>query len=327
MVDYVSEREAWIVVDDPAGLKPATWRELTVAARSLTDIGWPTRLVILGGNAEVNVLIHTIRLAWEGTEACPDSRAATDAIDGLAATRGRPALILAPEGSLASEAVARLSVRWQVRLVARIESLRIQGESIALTRVGLGGRHAWHLRLPVDQPLAGTVVFSFAVQGMEPPIGGHEEICEVITIGVVGRDTAAGEAIPIVATAARLEDARVVVAGGAGFASRERLDWLTRLAEQLGGVVGCTRPIVDKGWLPFACQIGTTGHAISPDLYVAIGISGAAQHMASVGGARHIVAINVDRAAPMMAAADLAVVADLDEFVPRLIDGLAKMSE
>ena len=321
----VSKRVVWIVVDDPADVKPPAWRELTLAARSLAAIGWHSRLVILAGSAEPGLPGHVIRLAGEGLAASPDSRAAAGAIDALAVARGRPLLILAPEDSLAAESIARLSVRWQVRLVARIEALRVRAETIELVRRGTAGRHSWQLGLPIEQPLAGTLAPTFAVQGFVGAVDGFPTVREEIDVGVLGRDTDVGEPMVVAATVGQLEDARVVVAGGAGFASPDRLDWLTRLAELLGGVVGCTRPLADRGWLPFANQIGTTGHTIAPDLYLALGISGAAQHLASVRDARHIIAVNIDRAAPMMAAADLAVVADLDEFLPHLIDELADL--
>jgi len=322
MVDHVSPR-AWLVVDDPTELQAATSRGLIIGLHSLAGAGWEPRLVHFSGHLEAGAGVHAIRLEGESAGACPDSRAAADAVDALAQRRGRPDIILAVEGSLAAETVARLSARWQVRLIARIESFRFESDGIEVSRLGLAGRHGWSLHHPINEPLAGTLVSTFAVQGLEAVADPSPDVREALTVGPVVRDTGQGEVMEVLATASLLEEARVVVAAGAGFTDRERLDWLARLADQLGGAVGCTRPLADRGWMPFACQIGTTGRTVSPDLYLAIGISGAAQHLASVRDARRIVAINIDRAAPIMAAADLAVVADLNDFVPQLIAKLA----
>ncbi len=114
-----------------------------------------------------------------------------------------------------------------------------------------------------------------------------------------------------------LADARTVVAGGAGLAvglddaeARSTFALLGRVANALGGAAGATRVATDAGWTPYERQIGTTGVAIDPDLYVALGISGAAQHVGGLGSPRHVVSVNVDGASPMTAMADLGLVTD-----------------
>ena len=118
-----------------------------------------------------------------------------------------------------------------------------------------------------------------------------------------------------------LRDAPVVVAGGQG-AGPEGFALLGRLADRLGAALGGTRVAVDRGWLPFARQIGSTGRVIAPDLYLAFGISGATQHTVGVLGARHIVAVNTDPNAPLLGLAELSLVGDLFEVLPRLLDRL-----
>ncbi|MDR7416945.1 MAG: electron transfer flavoprotein subunit alpha/FixB family protein [Armatimonadota bacterium] len=123
-------------------------------------------------------------------------------------------------------------------------------------------------------------------------------------------------------TGPRLEEARVVVGGGRGIGGEEGFRVLEELARLMGGTVGASRAAVDAGWAPGHLQIGQTGKKIAPELYLAVGISGASQHLAGVSGARHIVAINTDPEAPIFKAAEVGVVEDWREIVPRLVERL-----
>jgi electron transfer flavoprotein alpha subunit len=123
-----------------------------------------------------------------------------------------------------------------------------------------------------------------------------------------------------------LATARVVVGGGRGVGGPDGFAPLEELASLLGGVVGVSRVVTSQGWRPHRQQVGQTGTKISPELYLACGISGAIQHMAGCLGARHIVAINTDPAAPIMARADYAVVGDLAEIIPALIAAIRDRS-
>ncbi|NTU69178.1 MAG: electron transfer flavoprotein subunit alpha/FixB family protein [Chlorobiaceae bacterium] len=116
-----------------------------------------------------------------------------------------------------------------------------------------------------------------------------------------------------------LSRAEVVVSAGRGVGRREHVELVRALADALGGEVGASRPVVDAGWLEHERQVGTTGQAVSPALYVACGISGAIQHVAGMKGAGFVVAVNTDRDAPIGEVADLLVVADLVRFLPALV--------
>ena len=125
---------------------------------------------------------------------------------------------------------------------------------------------------------------------------------------------------------ASLASARVVVGGGRGVGSADGFGPLDELASLLGGVVGVSRVVTSEGWRPHTQQVGQTGTKITPDLYLACGISGAIQHIAGCGGAKHIIAINTDPAAPMMTRADYAVVGDLHAVIPALVEALRDRS-
>ena len=106
-------------------------------------------------------------------------------------------------------------------------------------------------------------------------------------------------------SASSIEDADIVIAGGAGVKTSEGFDLINKLAERLGGAVGASRPCVDHGWQPYAHQVGLSGKTVSPRLYLACGISGAIQHLAGIQTAESIIAINTDPNAAIFQLADL----------------------
>jgi electron transfer flavoprotein alpha subunit len=122
-----------------------------------------------------------------------------------------------------------------------------------------------------------------------------------------------------------LAQARVVVGGGRGVGSAEGFQALEELASLLGGAVGCSRVVTSLGWRPHADQVGQTGMRIAPDLYIACGISGAIQHMVGCRAAKHILAINTDKEAPIVAQADYAVIGDVKAVVTAVTTEIRKL--
>lgn len=214
----------------------------------------------------------------------------------------------------------RVSCRLETGLTADCTELDVDEETgnVLWTRPAIGGNLMAQIQCPEHRPQMGTVrpgVFQKCA-----PAEGHAEIIrEEIHVPEEDIRTKVLEVIKEVGETVDLEGADIIVAGGRGVGGPEGFKLIEELAEALGGIVGCTRPPVDTGWMPHAHQIGQTGKTISPKLYIACGISGAIQHSAGVAGSETIVAINNDPEAPIFGVADYGIVGDLFEVIPAIL--------
>ncbi|WP_331235893.1 electron transfer flavoprotein subunit alpha/FixB family protein [Natronorarus salvus] len=230
-----------------------------------------------------------------------------------------PAAVLAPGTDRGMEVLVRLAARLGLPMAASCTAVEV-GDVYEVRRQRWGGSLIEHATL--DAPTALLSVAPHEVAAEPAPV--EETTVERFTpeldegdveVRVVRRKESDAEGVP-------LPEARVVVGGGRGVGGAEGFDQLEELAELLGGTVGASRAAVNEGWRPHDDQIGQTGAKISPELYVAAGISGAVQHWVGCKGADHVLAINTDPEAAIVRKADWAVLADLHEVVPAIVEEL-----
>jgi electron transfer flavoprotein alpha subunit len=210
-----------------------------------------------------------------------------------------------------NEVLAHVAARRDLPFAANCISM--EGDTV--TRVRWGGTLLEEARIHSDLPLLSVAPFTVAaVDGAGSPS------VETFVPSLNDSDLAVqvSERVDDVQTGVSLAEAKVVVSGGRGVGSSEGFGILEELAGLLEAAVGCSRVVTSAGWRPHTDQVGQTGTKVSPDLYIACGISGATQHIAGCKGAKKILAINSDAEAPILASADYAVIGDLTEIVPAI---------
>ncbi|MBR3307769.1 MAG: electron transfer flavoprotein subunit alpha/FixB family protein [Lachnospiraceae bacterium] len=189
---------------------------------------------------------------------------------------------------------------------------------LLMTRPAFGGNTIATIACPDNRPQMATVRPG-VMQKLDPVAGRQAEIIEY-NPGFTPNDryVTIKEVVKAVSDTVDIMDAKILVSGGRGVGSPENFKILEELAEALGGTVSCSRAVVDAGWKPKDLQVGQTGKTVRPNLYFAIGISGAIQHVAGMEESDVIVAINKDEDAPIFDVADYGVVGDLNKIVPQL---------
>jgi electron transfer flavoprotein alpha subunit len=235
------------------------------------------------------------------------------------ATEHNPDVILVAQTYDGRDAIARLSVKLDRPVLTNGMSLSTDGGLTFGTAI-FGGVTLVDAKLTSGGPaLIAVRPKSFAAESK----GGSA--AEVVNVGAVDAGRAAEAKVlqrhVEEQQGPKLEEAQVVVSGGRGIGAAENYAPLVEeLAKQLKGAWGASRAIVDAGWVPYALQVGQTGKTVKPKVYVALGISGATQHLVGMKNSDNIIAINKDGEAPIFSVADLGIVGDVHKVVPALIE-------
>jgi electron transfer flavoprotein alpha subunit len=227
-----------------------------------------------------------------------------------------PSAVLGPGTDRGNEVLAHVAARTDLPMSANTVSVT-PGDPATVVRVRWGGSLLEEARIHGSPMLLTVAPHAVAAQ---PVNGAGNPAVQAFTPTLSDADlrVRVSERVEAGTAGVSLTDADVVVSGGRGVGSAEGFAVIEELAALLGGAVGCSRAVTSAGWRPHTDQVGQTGTKISPELYIACGISGATQHMAGCKGAKKLLAINPDGEASIFASADYAVIGDLHEVVPAI---------
>lgn len=313
----------WVFGEVADGALSSMTTEMLAKARTLAD----DVSVVLGAEA-------TNALAAEAGAHGADSIYATGDLDGgLQGVNVAAAIAAAIDEGEGPDAVfagttydgrdvaARLSVALDAPVITNVVDLEVDGDALVGTEPVFGGSTNVKTRFT----------------------GGKAQLCLIRPKSFVAEETGGAPAdvedldVPDTGSAGaarvtdrfiedsdgpKLDEAAVVVAGGRGLGDAEKFALVEDVAQLMNGAAGASRAIVDAGWVPYSSQVGQTGKVVKPDVYLAFGISGATQHLVGMKGSKNIIAINKDEEAPIFGVADLGIVGDVHQVVPKLIEAL-----
>ncbi|HTW97285.1 MAG TPA: electron transfer flavoprotein subunit alpha/FixB family protein [Acidimicrobiales bacterium] len=318
-----SAASVWVLAESRDGTPLPVVLELLTAARSLAPVvdavAWGPAAA---SSAATLGSYGARRLLDVGDlgESLPAPRVAAAIGRELEAGRGPDALLIGTSYD-GRDVAARLSARIDRPVLTNVVGLSHGESGIVSEHAVFGGSQIARACFTGPPPHLFVVrAKSFAAA----PCGGPP--CEVVALDAPTTGATDGARVVARHVEARegpsLDEASVIVSGGRGLGSAGNYSLIEELAKLLGGAAGASRAIVDAGWVPYSHQVGQTGKTVKPAVYLAFGISGATQHLVGMKGAQRVVAVNKDAEAPMIALADLGVVGDALEVLPKLIEAL-----
>ena len=313
-----------VVAEQVEGVFRKVTFEVLSAGRQLAgQLGGSVDVVVLGSGIEGMAAdlgqygAEKILVADDPALADFTTEAYTNALAGIVG-QVQPAVILLGATTQGKDLGARLSARLNAALATDAVGLQVEDGQVLATRPMYGGKVLADVVLS-GAPVIVSVRPNTQTISKEAGAGAVEKVAAEVgdlSSKVVGKQFESGKV--------DLTEADAVVTGGRGMGG-EDYSAVEALAEVLGAAVGASRSAVDEGWRPASDQVGQTGKTVSPNLYVACGVSGAIQHLAGMSSSKVIVAINKDAEAPIITKADYAIVGDLFEVVPALTEEIKKI--
>ncbi len=239
----------------------------------------------------------------------------------------KPEIVLTGATFIGRSLIPRVAVQLKTGLTADCTGLDIDKEKKLLlqTKPAFGGNIMATILCPYKRPQMATVRHKVMKEATPDTSRKGEVIIESIEPRIMYSRVKFFDRFDETISTANLSEANIIVSGGRGLGKQENFKMIEELASVLGGAVGASRAAVDAGWMPYSHQVGQTGRTVCPKLYIAVGISGAIQHLAGMQSSSVIIAINKDPNAPIFQFATYGIVGDLNEIVPVLILNLKKL--
>ncbi len=320
-----------IVVEQREGkLNRVSWETVAGAQTLAAETGWTLEAAVVGAGvagiaAEVAARKVARVYAVESAKLEPYTPDAFSAALKQFLENRKPKLVLMPHTYQVRDFAPKLATALGRTLISDAIGYRKDGERLLFTRQMFQGKFAADVSFAGDPPWFVTFQTG-AFRGDQVESGTTaapvESVSAEIADGVVRNRP--HEVFKEAKQAVDLTQAEVIVAVGRGIKEPKNIDLAKQLAEALGGELAASRPICDSGWLPMDRQIGSSGQTVAPKLYLALGISGAIQHIVGMKGSKAVIAINKDSEAPIFEVADYGVVANLFDVVPALIEEIKK---
>lgn len=311
----------WVFVQEANGSPTTLGLELLTKARTLGDVtavyvgsGSDAAFATLGEYGAGSVL-HVDPA--DNLLSAPVAQALADRIGD-----GAPDLILFGQAHDDRDVAGRLAAKLGRSVLSNAVDVSIDGSAVSAKHEIFGGSQIATAVLSGDAP---NLVICRPKSFPAEPAGGGAPSVTVLALPAVDRSAATVvESHEAAKEGPQLEEAAVIISGGRGLGNADNYGLVERVAKPLAAATGATRAIVDAGWVPYSKQVGQTGKTVKPDVYIACGVSGAMQHLVGMKDSKTIIAINKDPDAPIFQIADLGIVGDVTQVLPKLADELEK---
>jgi electron transfer flavoprotein alpha subunit len=313
-------------------LNRVSWETLSAGQAIASETGWTLEAAVIGDG--VSAIANEVAAKKTAKVYDVESPALkTYTPDAFSAglkqflTSRQPKLVLMPHTYQVRDFIPKLATAMGRSVVSDCIGFRKDkdGEKLLFTRQMFQGKFAADVSLQCDAPWFVTFQ-NGAFRGDKVEAGASAAPVEVVKVEIPAETvrTKPQEVFKEAKQAVDLTQAEIIVSVGRGIKEQKNIELAKQLADALGGEIAASRPICDSGWLPMDRQIGSSGQTVAPKLYLALGISGAIQHLVGMKGARSVVAINKDHEAPIFEIADVAVVGNLFDIVPPLTEEIKK---
>jgi electron transfer flavoprotein alpha subunit len=320
-----------VVVEQREGkLNRVSWETLVAGQSIAAETGWGLEAAVIGsgvGAIANEIAAKKVSKVYdlESPVLNPYTPDAFSAGLKQFLTSKQPKLVLMPHTYQVRDFIPQLATAMERTVISDCIGYRKDGYNLLFSRQMFQGKFAADVSFSCDA-LWFVTFQNGAFRGDKVEAGASAAPVETVNVEVPSEAVRnkPQEVFKEAKQAVDLTQAEIIVSVGRGIKEQKNIELAKQLADALGGEIAASRPICDSGWLPMDRQIGSSGQTVAPKLYLALGISGAIQHIVGMKGARSVVAINKDHEAPIFEIADVAVVGNLFDIVPRLIEEVKK---